>query len=333
MKGPTTSQSCSTGGNSASRSGRGSIPAASARSRRSSASSPPAVRYRTSWSPTAVSNDVTLLRGVGGGFFEPAIASRFPAGVDPVQSFVGNFDGSAGLLTVNAGSNDLTLVSDFDGPDPVTTTISSGGLDPETALAFESPSGFEDLVVGNTGDGVLALLEGGDGGLTLASTQVEPDLPAPTALAFSALTGGQIQFYAATAGREAVDLVALNLATESSFQVALPTPSSTVAQLVSFHDSSLPLVASVLTLTIEVSGDELSVPSDGAENAGTGAFLAGSGITVGQSVFSAGLGGRSGDPVLPVALGPNAARSGSCNGFAVGAVRPGIGPDAGAVHA
>jgi hypothetical protein len=104
------------------------------------------------------SNNVTLLQGVGGGFFKPATASPFSVGIDPVQSFVGNFDGKTDLVTVNAGSNDLTLVSDFNGPNPVTTTISSGGLDPETAFAFESGSGFEDLVVGNTGDGVLALL-------------------------------------------------------------------------------------------------------------------------------------------------------------------------------
>ena len=93
------------------------------------------------------------------------------------------------------------------------------------------------------------------------STQVEPDLPSPTALAFSALTGGQIQFYAATAGHEAADLVSLNLAADTSFQVALPGPSNTIAQLVSSEGSSLPLVAVVLTLTIEVSANELSLPS------------------------------------------------------------------------
>ena len=114
-------------------------------------------------------------------------------------------------MTVNAGSNDLTLISDFNGPDPVTTTIASGGVDPDAAFAFSSSSGFDDLVVGNGGDGVLALFEGGADGLTLTSAETEPDLPSPTALAFSALTGGQVQFYAATAGREAAALVALSL--------------------------------------------------------------------------------------------------------------------------
>ena len=281
----------------------------------------------------SVSNNVTLLQGVGGGFFKPAITSPFPVGVDPVQSFVGNFDGTPGLLTVNAGSNDLTLISDFNGPDPVTTTISSGGLDPETAFGFESTSGFEDLVVGNSGDGVLALLEGGQGGLTLASTQVEPDLPSPTALAFSALTGGQIEFYAASAGREAADLVALNLTADTSFQVALPNPSNTVAQLVAFHDSSIPLVATVLTMTIEVSANELSLSLDVAENGGTGAFLAASGITVGQSLSSAGRSrqlGRSGASRRAHSRWRGCA---SGTGLAMAAVRAGIGQGIGAVSA
>ncbi len=252
----------------------------------------------------SVSNNVTLLQGVGGGFFKSAISPPFSVGIHPVQSFVGDFDGTTGLLTVNAGSNDLTLISGFNGPDPLTTTISSGGVDPETAVAFESTSGFEDLVVGNTGDGVLALFEGGQTGLTLMSTQVEPDLPSPTALAFSALTGGQVLFYAATAGREAADLVSFNLTTDTSFQVGLPGPSNIVAQLVPFHDSALPLVANVLTLTIEVPANELSVQLDVVENGGAGAFLAGSGITVGQSVSSARRWISFGDPVVPIELVP-----------------------------
>ena len=47
------------------------------------------------------------------------------------------------------GSNDLTLISDFIGPHPVTTTISSGGLDPVAAFEFSSGSGFDNLVVAN----------------------------------------------------------------------------------------------------------------------------------------------------------------------------------------
>ena len=273
-----------------------------------------------------------MLQGVGSGFFKAAINTSYTVGSDPVQSIVGNFDGQPDLVTVNAGSNDLTLTSNFEGPDPSTTTISSGGLDPDAAFAFESSSGFDDLVVGNSGDGVLALFEGGQDGLSLMSTQVEPDLPSPTALAFSALTGGQIQFYAATAGREAVDLVSLNLAVDTSFAVALPAPSSTVAQLVPFEGSSLPLVAVVLTLTVEVSANELSLAP--ARPRTVAPALPGWQWNHGRpepDVRRAG--GR-----FRRAGGCRRARGrwcgcgcGSCGGVAMGTVRAGVGPSIGTV--
>ena len=56
-------------------------------------------------------------------------------------------------MTVDAGSNDLTVISGFEGSNPVVSTLSSGGLDPTTAFDFSAGDGFEDLVVGNTGDG------------------------------------------------------------------------------------------------------------------------------------------------------------------------------------
>ena len=61
------------------------------------------------------SNNVRLLPGVGGGFFNDQNPTIFPVGNSPGPIFVGNFDGKPGLLTVNSGSNDLTLISDFTG--------------------------------------------------------------------------------------------------------------------------------------------------------------------------------------------------------------------------
>ena len=161
------------------------------------------------------SNNVALLPGVGGGFFNDQNPQTFAVGNDPGPLFVGNFDGNPDLVTVNAGSNDLTLVSNFMNADSVTSTIPSGGTDPDAAFSFSSGSGFDDLVVGNGGDGLLALFEGSEQGLTLTAAETNPDLPSPTALAFSAITGGQVQFYAATEGREVAALVALSLGVES----------------------------------------------------------------------------------------------------------------------
>ncbi len=243
------------------------------------------------------SNDVELLPGIGQGFFKDTSPTTFSVGAGPVTSVVGNFNGQPGLLTVNAGSNDLTLISGFDGPAPTTTTIASGGVDPETAFAFDSGAGFDDLVVGNAGDGELALFQGGPDGLSLLSDTSNPNLPDPTALAFSALTGGNVQFYAATAGRESAELVALSLSVGPSTVAPSPVPpeSSPGAQLVALHESSLPLVATVLTLTISSSGEELSFELVETEATAVAAFLPGTAVSAGQGLSSERRGSPGGD--------------------------------------
>ena len=121
----------------------------------------------------------------------------------------------------------------------------------------------------------------------MASVQEEPDLPDPTALAFSTLTGGAVDFYAATAGRESADLVALSLSIpdetsgERAGDVAVAS-----AQLVALNDSSLPLVATVLTLTFEVSAEETGGGASEAGALGTVASGAGPGTSAGQGPFS-----------------------------------------------
>src|SRR4029077_16087984 len=75
-------------------------------------------------------------------------------------------------------------------------------------------NGFTDLVVGNNGDGRLALLLGGAGGLSLSQTLISAAAPSPTGLCFSGVSDGVLGFYVSTAGREA----ALRL----SFEVGAP---------------------------------------------------------------------------------------------------------------
>jgi hypothetical protein len=226
------------------------------------------------------SNDVALLPGVGQGFFNDQNPTTFSVGTNPVTSFVGNFNGQSDLVTVNAGSNDLTLISNFDSRSPVTTTIASGGLDPETAFAFSTSSGFDDLVVGNTGDGVLALFAGSASGLTLMSSETVANLPNPTGLAFSSLTGGQVQFYAATEGQEAAALVALSLGAGAISPITPPASptSSGVAQLVPLQESSLALVGTLLTVTIDASAGEI-------EGIAAQAFSSATAISLGQSLL------------------------------------------------
>jgi len=222
----------------------------------------------------SLSNNVMLLPGVGGGFFNDQNPTIFSVGNQPGPLFVGNFDGKLDLLTVNSGANDLTLISDFMGSHPVTTTISSGGLDPVAAFEFSSGSGFDNLVVANNGDGTFALLEGGPDGLNLTSTETEPGLLNPTDLAFLAFTGGQVQFYAATEGSEAATLL--------TFQLGGETGMPTVPGLQPLRDAALPLIATLLTLTIETSTAEFDPGAFDGEAAAAVSFLP---VTAGQSLL------------------------------------------------
>jgi Concanavalin A-like lectin/glucanases superfamily/FG-GAP-like repeat len=246
------------------------------------------------------SDDVTLLPGVGQGYFDDQNPRVYSVGTDPVAAFVGNFNGKPDLVTVNAGSNNLTLISGFEGVGAVSSTLSSNGVDPDAAFVFES-NGFDDLVVGNSGDGTLALFEGGTSGLTLMSTQFDPDLPSPTDLAFSALTGGEVEFYGVTAGRESATLVTLSVQHEATTLVSLASSGETlaqtqsdsslgaindVAQLVPLNDTSLALVGSLLTLTIALPDSDVDLES--AEAVFSVGSPLGASPSFGQSRFFAG---------------------------------------------
>jgi hypothetical protein len=261
----------------------------------------PAVRFQAGLGPVATvvqdvpggypnllvsdsgSNKVTLLPGSSPADFDVPAETTFSVGAEPGPLFLDNFNGQTDLVTVNAGSNDLTLISGFGGPDPVTSTIPSGGVDPDAAFEFASDTGFDNLVVGNGGDGVLALFEGSAAGLTLSSSETVSGLPSPSSLAFASLSGGQVQFYAATEGQEAAALVALSLGGgEISAISAFASPAASgVAQLVPLQETSLALVGTLLTLTIESSAGETE--------AATALAMSAAPVSLGQSIGGRGL--------------------------------------------
>jgi len=263
------------------------------------------------------SNDVALLPGVGGGNFNDTSPTMINVGTTPVVSIPGSFNGEPDLVTVNSGSNNLTLISDFGGSNAVMSTIPSGGVDPATAFEFTGAAGFEDLVVGNSGDGALALFEGGANGLTLTPTHDAPNLPGLSdLLAFSALSGGQIQFYAATAGHEAATLVTLSVSGETlagSLALASLTSTSNVAQLVPIGEQSLALVATLLTVTIQSSPSDLSLESAEAFAVSPGASVSlGQGLSAQNDLDRAGGGeaenaGQAADDATRAASEQNAA--------------------------
>jgi hypothetical protein len=214
-------------------------------------------------------NDVQVIPGVGGGFFNDQAPKTYAVGQAPDGLFLGNFTGSGTeIAALNGGSNTISVI----GSGGLIETVPAGGLNPSSGFAGDfTGSGFSDLVVGNFADGHLALLLGGPGGLTLSQSLESALVPSPTSLSFAGVTGAEISFYAASAGREAATLLAFNLNPGQSEPGAFPgeglatgTVQSAagvlaaatsgifqqVAQLFGSTVSSLGLVAPLFTVTV-----------------------------------------------------------------------------------
>ncbi len=161
------------------------------------------------------SNTVSVLPGVGHGFFNDRQPLVLNTGLDPRQVLVGDFtgDGRLDLVSVNAGSNDLTFFADF-GPG---RSIASGGEAPVAALAGDfNGDGTDDLLVANNGDGRVSLLAGGPDGPAAAESFSRAGVPHPTALAL-ATADGLLNVYVAGESRESALLL-------TSFGIAIPAP-------------------------------------------------------------------------------------------------------------
>ena len=185
---------------------------------------------------------------------------------------------------------------------------------------FHSGNGFDNLIVANNGDGHVALLKGSAEGLILDPRDIQ-DLLSPTALALSSFTGGLVQVYAATEGNEDATLLTFQLGGE-------PGGMPTVPGLQPLRDAALPLIATLLTLTIETSTAELNPSATEGEAAAAVSFLPVSTVTVGQSLSEhAGTGeSENGDrrsrtnPKSPISLSRRNPRPGSH--FSWGWTRP-----------
>ena len=215
------------------------------------------------------SNDVRLLPGVGGGFFNDTNPTIFNTGLDPGPLFVGDFTGRPGqldLVTLNAGSNDLSLFENIGDGDTSARSISSGGLDPVAGVMGDlAGDGTNDLLVANNGDGHLALFLGGPGGLDLAKVFEDAGLPQPTSLAMD----GSGAIYGSSAGNELAVQVTLGLGVAGT---PSPLPSAPVEQQIAalqpLDETSLALVATLLTVTVETHSEVAALPNQGPLPAG-----------------------------------------------------------------
>ena len=213
-------------------------------------------------------NTVEQFQGIGSGDFNDQHPTIYPVGQAPSALFLGNFGQGPGLATLNAGSNDGTLITDLGAASPLTQAFATGGERPTTGFAGDfTGNGLTDLVVGNSGDGHLALLMGGADGLSLSQTLVSPQAPDPTGLSFAGVSNGELGFYVSTAGREAATSLAFDLggaagseagivASGAGLSLAAVLSQATngsvqqVTQLLSLTGSTLDLAATLLTVSV-----------------------------------------------------------------------------------
>jgi hypothetical protein len=237
------------------------------------------------------SNQVRLLTGEGRGFFQDVTPTVFNVGSDPGPIFVGHFTSSPGLevAAVDAGSNDVTLISGLEGAASLIQSFPTGGRDPVAAVAGQFPGeDLESLVIANKADGTITLL-GGAEELSVEAAVSDPAVVAPTALAAPTFAPGEVAFYTATEGVELA--VALALAVFPGAPTALSIPAAPVENspvLLPLSENSLALIGTLLTVALEPGGSgapqaeaEAQVQAEAEVEA---AALPG-GTAVGQSLF------------------------------------------------
>ncbi|MBN9522628.1 VCBS repeat-containing protein [bacterium] len=169
---------------------------------------------------------VSLLPGVGGGFFDDRRPVVFHTGSRPTDLFVGEFDGTAGLdlVTVNAGAGDLTVFSGFGAP----RAVAAAGLTSVRAVAGDfTGDGTLDLLVASA-DGRFSLIARDGTGLRMAMAFTS-GLTAVSDMGLGSAPAGTVQVYVTLDGRDAAVLLTFVLS------VAAPTPPEPVP--VPFVDS------------------------------------------------------------------------------------------------
>jgi len=193
------------------------------------------------------SNNVYQFTSRGDGFFNLTPSAIYPAGNQPQQTLVGDFngDGRTDLVTLNQGSNNLTFFSNFG----TGVSIATGGTGPVAAVAGDfNHDGIADLIVAHNGDGLLSLLLGQADGPSLAGTLSSDDLLHPTALSVAGMENQAVDLYVAQEGEETVARLTFDLHFGLPAPGLVPDPvRPPVAELAPLQDSNLALVATLLT--------------------------------------------------------------------------------------
>jgi hypothetical protein len=221
----------------------------------------------------SASNNVMMLAGLGSGFFNDVTPTVFATGRNPVQTFVGNFGGGLGFVTLNRDSNSLTFYSGFDSAHR--RDLSSGGSDPIAAVAADFNSdGLLDLIVGNNGDGVFSIFAGEQAGLSFANSFSDASLAHPAALALGQFgEGQQLQLLALDEGDESVHVFGREVLVEdvpSLNSELLAVTTQSISTIFGVNPSNLTLGANfTAALGIAVAGLISQAPIDVSTDEGS----------------------------------------------------------------
>jgi hypothetical protein len=193
----------------------------------------------------SLANEVLVLPGVGNGFFNDRAPVRLPVGTGPREILAFDPDGrhALGVLTVNSGSNTVSII-----PDPGASAnrldVATGGLGPVAVVIGDfNHDGFADLAIANHDDGHLSLLLGQPDGLSVRAVLTDPLLP--TDLALADVTATEVDLYVADEGREAISRWALPLDEAVSGPLAdsaVGEPGSSVPTLQPLKPATAPIV-------------------------------------------------------------------------------------------
>ncbi len=181
---------------------------------------------------------MTLIPGVGDGFFNDSDPTVFPLNESPGLIFAGSFESGAGLdvIALDPGTSNVTLITGLSTGAIAQQVISSGGSDPVAALALRGSNGFDDLVVANNGDGKVSLFQGSADGLILEEVDSLPGDLSPTGLGIASRGIDDLFVYATTENADTASLLLFSLTGSSSSSSG---PDLTLAPLQEF---SLPLI-------------------------------------------------------------------------------------------
>ena len=134
-------------------------------------------------------------------------------GQGPDDILVGRFDyrPDLDLLTVNSGSDSLTLIGEVFTPDPTRREITGAGFHPLSAIPLTiDNSGVSDLMVANA-DGRITFLQAGDNGLQLTGLVAPTGLANLTAIAAGSWTSGGLALYGASSNFDSIAMLRFTL--------------------------------------------------------------------------------------------------------------------------